>query len=79
MTGISLSKMDLQNLEAWSHVKQATVRFILHELRRLGIPLTDQRVILSMVNHFNGQAPLQNHCFNGIVIQFAQGYPNPNQ
>ncbi len=69
--------MDVVNLEAWSCIKQAIVRYILHEADRLGVPPTHHLVITSVINHFNGGL-LPNQCFKTIVLQLAQGCPNPN-
>ncbi len=45
--------MDVQDLEAYSCLKQNTVRFIVREVKRLGVPLTHPSVISAAVQHFN--------------------------
>ncbi len=72
-------KMDVQYLKAFSCPKQSIVYFILFEADRQGLILTDNRVIATVINHFNGSVPLFNHCFNYLVAQLTQSCQDSRQ
>ncbi len=70
--------MDVVDTEAWSCIKQSMVRFMISESQRLHLPPTHHLVINSVIQYFNGRAPLPNQCLKTVVLQLAQTCPDPN-